>query len=155
MFIVTGTTKQVCIFDHCADNTINLVDMIDRLGSISMHEVAMSQRDDVATFLCKHSPTCLDVVEGGGTSIRQMMVLSPPFSKNKVHEVLKKHASKQVKKYEDRKMEDCTNCGKQILNGLKQCSKCLVFTYCSKDCQVSSICYYNLIMWKHKYYPWV
>jgi len=140
IFVVAGNTKKVCILDHCADNTINLVDMIDRLGSISMHEVAMSQRDDVATFLCKHSPTCLDVVEGGGTSIRRMMVLSPAFGKNKVHEVLKKHASKQAKKDEGREIhqkENCANCSKQILEGLKQCSICLVVTYCSKECQVS------------------
>jgi hypothetical protein len=136
--------KQICILDYCADTTTNLVDVTDRMGSISMHEVAMSQRDDVATFLCKHSSTCLDVTEGGGMSIRQVMVFPSIHLKNKVYEVLKRHAYKQAKKEED--MENlrkgsCENCNKRAEDvapaELMQCSKCLVVDYCSKECQVS------------------
>jgi hypothetical protein len=139
----TDDKKQICILEHCADTATNLVDVADRLGSISMHEVAMSQRDDVATFLCKHSSTCLDVAEGGGMSIRQMMLM-PSFGKNKVHEVLKKHAAKQAKeeeKSENLRKGSCKNCNKRAQDvapaELMQCSKCLVVDYCSKKCQVS------------------
>ena len=135
--------KQICILDHCVDTATNLVDVPDRIGSISMHEVAMSQRDDVATFLCKHSSTCLDVAEGGGMSIRQMMVL-PSFSKNKVYEVLKRHAWKQADKEKDieyLRNGSCENCNRRAKDVapavFMQCSKCLAVDYCSKECQVS------------------
>jgi len=123
-----GAKRQICIINSSAGTVTNLIDMRDRLGSISMHEVAMSKRDDVAKFLCKHSTACLDVADGSGTSIRQMMCQRVRIP-SKVSTVLKGHAAKQVKK------ERCEKCHKQG-NFLLECSRCLSVAYCSKECQV-------------------
>jgi len=121
-----GVEQQICILESPDGIRTNLIDNRDRLGSISMHEVAMSQREDVAKFLCKHSTTCLDVAEGSGTSIRQMMCTSLPIP-SKVMPVLKKHAAKQASR--------CANCDKT--GKLLECSLCFSVAYCSKECQVS------------------
>jgi len=130
-----GAAKQLSILKASQGTRLNLIDMRDRVGSISMHEVAMSQRDDVAKFLCKHSPTCLDVDEGSGITIRQMMCSVFPGT-SKVMPVLKKHAAKQVKKevIKQQAKEKCENCGKQ--GRLLECSRCFAVAYCSKECQV-------------------
>ena len=122
--------QQISILESCADTT-NLVDTCDRLGSISMHEVAMSERDDVAKFLCKHSTTCLDVADGAGTSIRQMMCLRLP-THSKVCDVLKRYAAKQNMKEEEEivmRKERCENCQKRGVRELQECSRCIAVSY--------------------------
>ena len=90
MFIIESNTKPMCIVDNCADNIIILVDIIDRLGAVSMLEVAMSQRNDVATFLCKHSPTCLDRRCRG----KRYIDSKNDVCISSIRQVLKKHTSK-------------------------------------------------------------
>ena len=112
--------KDVSILEKCA-NAKNFVNIIDRLGSISLHEVAMSEREDVAKFLCNRSDTCLDVVEGSGMSIRQLMMTSA-ITTGKVSRVLNKHTTKQVRKEErkERSRDICLNC--QIEKAAQHCS---------------------------------
>ena len=85
----------MCILQEC-ENITNLVDTRDRLGSISLYGVSMSEREDVAKFLCNHSDTCLDIVEGSGISIRQLIRTNAAPYPSKVSQVLKKHTTKQV-----------------------------------------------------------
>lgn len=94
----------------------NLVDTRDRLGSNSMHAVAMSQNEALAKFLCKHSATCLDVPDSSGMSVRQMISCPIPMSNKVVMSVLTRHAAK-VAEYR------CENCAKQE-GKLLECSRC-------------------------------
>lgn len=102
---------------------------------------AMSSRDDVALFLCRNSPTCLDVADASNASIsiRQMMLLPTC----RVNEVLKRHAAKVSQTEEKRaniQKEVCENCSKRAQDlqiELLQCSRCLAAYYCSKKCQIS------------------
>ena len=67
-----GKCSSVCIIEACASST-NLVDLSDRLGSISLHDVILNGRDDVAAVLSKYSMTCLDIAEGSGITCRQLL----------------------------------------------------------------------------------
>mmetsp|Transcript_12518 Transcript_12518/g.31524 ORF Transcript_12518/g.31524 Transcript_12518/m.31524 type:complete len:371 (+) Transcript_12518:630-1742(+) len=128
IFLVDGK----CI--NIGKDRTNLVDVQDRLGSISLHEVAMSQqRSDVAEFLCKHSSNSLDVADGSGTTIRKMMCSALP-GPNKVMSVLKKHAANQEQSKTIARNQ-CENCGKK--GKLMKCSRCFSVVYCGKECQNS------------------
>ena len=71
----------------------------------------MREREDVAKFLRNRSDTFLDLVEGGGVSIRQLMMTSA-ITPGKVSRALNKYATKQVRKEERKDMsrDHCLNC---------------------------------------------
>jgi hypothetical protein len=123
-----GVMQLICILESPDGTRTNLIDNRDRMGMISMHMVALIDRDDVAKFLCKHSTTCLDVADVSGITTRQWLCnFSSLFMPIKVMSVLKIHAAKLAAR--------CANCdkaGKSL-----ECSQCFSVTYCSKECQVS------------------
>ena len=94
----------------------------------------MREREDVAKFLRNRSDTCLDLVEGGGVSIRQLMMTSA-ITPGKVSRVLNKHVAKQVRKEERKEMsrDHCLNC--QTEKAALHCSNCFSVACCSKKCQ--------------------
>ncbi|CAB9507617.1 expressed unknown protein [Seminavis robusta] len=132
--------QNVCITDKSLQAT-NLVDDRDRIGSISLHEVVISNRDDVALFLLTRSSTCLDVAECAGTSPRKMAL--QPLMGSQVNQVVRNHIRGEVRKQErkERKKESCGNCGKTARDvgkkDLHLCTKCLDALYCCKECQLS------------------
>lgn len=131
---------KVCIFDKSLRPT-NLVDVRDRTGSISLHEVTMSKRNDVAKFLLDRSPTSLDVEEYTGVSPRRMALT--PVMGSQVNDVIRQYLAKQSRKEvrkENIRKELCENCGKHSCDlgrELLQCTRCLDAVYCSKECQVA------------------
>jgi MYND finger len=135
-----GGTKKICTSDD-ALRAGNLVDTQDRLGSISLHEVVMSTRDDVARLLLERSETCLDVPYLGDLTVRRM-ALVPIQGAHPVNDVIRTHVRKATRKQE-RKMrarEICENCGKKahdLGKELMVCMKCLDVVYCSRVCQLS------------------
>ena len=84
----------------------NLVNVRDRVGSISLHEVVMSQRNDVAKFLLKKSIASLDVEDCMGTSPRRMS-LTPVLGAS-VNDVIRKYVernrSRRVNGYVERRV---------------------------------------------------
>ena len=89
IYIQTGENEEEkCILD---DNR-NLVNDQDRNGMISMHEVYMSERTDVAKFLIKHKVD-IDVKDYGKISTRDMAFATPIDSD--MRSLIRKYATKQ------------------------------------------------------------
>lgn len=134
-------SKGTCIINKLLISP-NLLEIRDRVGSVSMHEVAMSECTDVAKFLLKRAPDILEVEDGSGTSPRRMAM--NPIMKSKVNKVITKHLAKESEKKaakRDIQTEVCENCGvkaSSLGKLLLQCSKCLDATYCSKECQLAA-----------------
>ena len=132
--------KMVCILDKSLRPT-NLVNVQDRVGSISLHEVAMSQRDDVAKFLLTRSPNSVDVKDYKGISAHKMAM--QPVMGSQVNSVIRQHVTKQSTKHEKKvhmKKDVCEHCGKRARDlgkELLQCTRCLDALYCCKECQVA------------------
>ena len=132
--------QKICISDKSILSK-NLVDVQDRIGSISMHEVIMSKRDDVATFLLARSSTCLDIAECCGYTVRSM-TLTPIIGAHPVNDVIRQHVRKVVRKEQKkaRSKEVCERCGikaSDLRKEMKVCINCLDAVYCSRECQVS------------------
>ncbi|CAB9507611.1 expressed unknown protein [Seminavis robusta] len=133
-------SRQVCILDKSL-RAKNLVEVQDRIGSISLHEVAMSSQGDVAKFLLHRSSNCLDIPDLSGRSVRDMF-MKPVSGVNPVNDVIRGHLKKTSKKklWKVRKKEACEMCGtkaNRLGRELRQCTSCLDAVYCSKECQVS------------------
>ena len=122
-----------CIFDKSR----RLTDIADRVGSISLHEVVMSTRDDVARFLLDKHNTSLDVAELSGTTPRAMALNTSPLPGATVNEVIKKHAVKKSRKAEKKKEDSCFKCQtNHSWEELALCKRCRYALYCSRECQV-------------------
>jgi len=63
-----GTGKEKCVYDPSR----KLVDMQDRMGMISMHEVFMSTRTDVARHLTNKHSVNVELEDRGGISVLSM-----------------------------------------------------------------------------------
>ena len=118
--------EESCIFD----STRNLVNEPDRLGCISFHEVFMSHRVDVATYLTEKYDASLDVKERGGMSIRMMSFMPQPDGLSPVNNVIRKHL---LKKHRTDK-KSCWRCQK-VVEIIQLCSICQTAVYCNAKCQ--------------------
>ncbi|CAB9507616.1 ANK [Seminavis robusta] len=140
IFVSMEDDEQLCILDKSL-RTTNLVDLQDRVGAISLHEVAMSDRRDVVKFLLKRSTKCLDIVDCSGYSPRRLLLTSFQ-GEHVVNDVFSAHVKTTTKKKEQKaaNKEACANCGiiaRDLGRQLLQCTKCLDSAYCSRKCQVS------------------
>ncbi len=116
--------KEKCIFD----DTRNLVNDQDRVGMISLHEVFMSQRVDVAKFLTEKHNASVDLKDRGGTSVREMSYTCG-YLVSDMANLIREQGTKQTKQQK----ESCYNCGAS--EGDKICSRCKKACYCSVSCQ--------------------
>ncbi|CAB9507610.1 expressed unknown protein [Seminavis robusta] len=132
-------TRSVCIM-HKSLKAPNIVEVQDRIGTISLHEVVQSNQRDVAKFLLKRSTNGLDIADCSGWTVRQMS-MTPIRGANPVNDVIHAYVKETVKKENrnSRRNEVCENCGVRAghLGELLQCTKCLDAVYCGKKCQIT------------------
>lgn len=116
-----------------------LADVQDRLGSVSLHEVVMNDRLDVAKFLLQTHETSIRTFDldnisplkmstGGGMMASDVCKL--------IAEVAQKEGSKSRKAKKKQSEQICANCKKDLgKEGGKKCSACVTVAYCGKECQ--------------------
>jgi len=117
-----------------------LVNDQDRVGMISLHEVFMSSRVDVARFLTEKHHASIDIEDRGNISIRRLAYSSSSIV-SEMSNVIRKYGTQHTGN-----KKKCVLCGKSDRDTkLFQCARCKVVQYCSKECQK--------VHWKkeHKY----
>lgn len=115
-----------------------LADVQDRLGSVSLHEVIMNDRLDVAKFLLHTHKTSIRTFDLDDMSPLKMStgggVMKSDVCKL-VLEVAQKEgsASRKAKKQNE---QICANCMKDLSNeSINKCAACDSVAYCGKECQ--------------------
>jgi hypothetical protein len=126
--------------DHGQPKT-PLVDMQDRLGSVALHELVMSNRDDVAKFLLFQHNASYDVAElDAGCTPWSMATINTCMSS--VCPVVVAAGVKRGRKKQKEAAKKCRHCSKMESDNdnkpLMVCSKCKVAQYCCRDCQVAA-----------------
>ena len=123
------------------DESYKLIDIPDRLGAVPLHEVVMSDRVDVARFLCEVHQASLDIPDVSGSTPRKMAVGVPGLLINATMETIRNYGIKT----QDKSCV-CHKCGmmttdgsnaEQTENKFKRCGRCGQVYYCSKECQVA------------------
>lgn len=114
---------------------IPLTDVQDRLGSVSLHEVVMQDRVDVAEFLLVVHSASIHIEDADGFSPLKLAISGSMMASGVaklVFDVTRKEGMKT-----SRKMA-CGNCQKYLgkTEGLR-CTKCKAVIYCNSDCQMS------------------
>lgn len=141
-----GKTKELAIAPKnimyenrtILDEAYKLVDIPDRLGSVALHEVIMSNRTDVAGILLDKYDASLDVKCEGDVTPRSMSF--QPFGglHGSVIEMAGKHATRTRPKNQE--LRECHKCKAKETNGgpeLSRCKSCRDAFYCSRECQVA------------------
>mmetsp|Transcript_26875 Transcript_26875/g.65313 ORF Transcript_26875/g.65313 Transcript_26875/m.65313 type:complete len:597 (+) Transcript_26875:189-1979(+) len=124
----------------------NLTDVKDRFGGVSLHEVMMSNRVDVAEFLLKTHGTSIHTKDVDGISPMVMtmgggMMWSKGVGKM-ISTIARAEAAadrKEAKKAQNAEKDAgnfCASCNKSLGTGGMACSKCTITYYCGRDCQV-------------------
>eukprot|EP00978_Attheya_sp_CCMP212_P003707 scaffold7843_cov47-Attheya_sp.AAC.2 len=121
----------------------NLCDIQDRLGSVSLLEVFMTNRPDVAKFLLDKHNASIDVADWDGFSPKSMAVKPGVGMVTEVGPKIMKRAMKQGRAEKKADKGQCSKCGAvesssstSTLVILSVCARCKVVQYCSRDCQV-------------------
>lgn len=108
----------------------NLLNVQDRIGTISLHEVFFSARLDVIDFLIERNVS-IDAEDGSGFSVRKLAYMPTIIGVSQMNEKIRKYAMNMVKEEEDR----CWSCKKTSENLSAACSRCKKANYCFKECQ--------------------
>lgn len=117
--------------------SVSLTDIQDRLGSISLHEVIMQNRVDVADFLLKQHNTSIYVQDLDGASPFNM-TLGMGTMGNEVCTMVMNKAQKNAeasRKAKKEKEHICASCGRELGKVVLTCSRCKMVSYCNTDCQ--------------------
>ncbi len=123
------------------DESYKLIDIPNRLGAVPSHEVAMSDRVDVARFLCEVHQASLVIPDVPESTPRKMAFGVPGLLINDTVESIRNYGIKTQDK-----LCVCHKCGKMTTDGsnaeqtenkFKRCSRCGQVYYCSKECQVA------------------
>jgi len=117
--------EEVCIFDESR----NLLNERDRVGSTSLAEVFMSQRVDVAEWLIARNVS-VDLPDPTGTTVRKMANSRNPFGVSTMNDLIRKYI-KRVEKVERNRCWEC----KRVTDDDQCCSRCKLAVYCSRECQ--------------------
>ena len=120
-----------------------LLDVSDRMGSISLHEVLMKDRKDVAEFLITKHGTSIHTTDMDGVSPMTMVTNGGQMSSKHVSAIILDVARKEGKQARNAKKQralyTCAECGNELQQGAgKQCAGCKQKVYCNRDCQVHS-----------------
>lgn len=118
-----------------------LLDVSDRMGSISLHEVLMNDRKDVAEFLITKHGTSIHTTDMDGVSPMTMVTNGGQMSSKHVSAIILDVARKEGKQARNAKKQQalytCAECGNGLEQGAgKQCAGCKQKVYCNRDCQV-------------------
>mmetsp|Transcript_37067 Transcript_37067/g.64990 ORF Transcript_37067/g.64990 Transcript_37067/m.64990 type:complete len:556 (-) Transcript_37067:298-1965(-) len=119
--------EEVCIHDASR----NLLNDHDRFGTLSLHEVFLSERIDVAEFLIKRNVS-LDIAPVCGNTVRKMVFTPAPSGPSRVNQCIRKYARKMEKMQHKR----CDGCN-EIFEMLRQCNRCKRSFYCTRECQLN------------------
>ena len=95
------------------DESYKLIDITDRLGTVPLHEVAMSDRVDVARFLCEVHQASLDIPDVLGSTPRKMAFGVPGLLINATMETIRNYGIKT----QDKSCV-CHKCGKMTTDGV-------------------------------------
>jgi len=126
------------IAPNSAPDIMMLTDVQDRLGSVSLHEVTMQNRVDVAKFLLKKHQTSIYTEDLDKISPFQLSsgMGRMAFDVSQIiMDAAKKggEANTKVKKTNER---CCASCQKDLgKDGGNGCARCIVTLYCGRDCQ--------------------
>jgi hypothetical protein len=119
-----------------------LCDVQDRLGSISLLEVIMQDRVDVAKFLLEKHQTSIYIEDLDGMSASKMSC-GPSMRISEVAKMVMNSSVSHGKKNRDAKKQatklSCAGCDKALdkSEGMT-CVGCKTAIFCSSDCQVSN-----------------
>jgi hypothetical protein len=119
-----------------------LLDVQDRMLSVSLHEVLINDREDVAEFLIKKHGTSIHTEDMDGLSPMSMVTKGAQMSSRKVSKIISDVARREGKKTREEKKQVadhiCAGCGKEDIGETgKQCTGCKMRVYCRRECQVS------------------
>jgi len=120
-----------------------LLDVQDRMGSVSLHEVLMQDRTDVAEFLLMKHQTSIHTEDMDGVSPMNIstggghMMMASGVSK-----IIADVTRAEAKKFRDAKKQaierTCANCNKDLGKvGQMMCAACKTVSYCGRECQVA------------------
>ena len=117
----------------------NLCDIQDRLGSVSLLEVFMTNRADVAAFLLDKHNARFDIADWDGFSPKSMAMSPGAGLTTSVGPMIMKRAMKQGRAEKKAVEGQCSKCGavESSTLVLSVCAKCMVVQYCSRECQIS------------------
>jgi hypothetical protein len=117
----------------------NLCDIQDRLGCVSLLEVLMTNRADVAEFLLDKHDARIDIADWDGYSPKSMALRPGTGMVTSVGPMIMKRAMKQGRAEKKADKGQCSKCGKIESSTLvlSVCAKCKVVQYCSRECQIS------------------
>ena len=115
------------------NTTAKLCDIPDRLGAVCLHEILMTDREDVAKILLKKYDANLDIQDCDGMTPRTMAIAGGASSS--VANMVNKAAAGQRRQERGVESRTCSHCGKVEDRDLMKCSRCQSVQYCSKDCQ--------------------
>lgn len=80
------------------DESQKVIDMQNRNGSVSLHEVLMTKRADVAKFLLEKHDADMDIEEALGLSPRKMLIGSSIMMDPEVNRVMQRNFVRRQKK---------------------------------------------------------
>lgn len=112
-----------------------LTDVQDRLGSVSLHEVLIQDRMDVAEFLLKTHKTSIHTTDMDNVSPLKMSIGGGSVNNaaKLVNDVARKEGNTARKA---KKQMKCASCQKELgVNGGSWCSRCKSVSYCGRECQ--------------------
>lgn len=115
-----------------SDERRNLVDLRDRTGALSAHEVIMSKRVDVATYLTGTCGVNPDLADRCDVSLRSMAFTPSPCTTSAVCEVFRRY----VLRLERDGKRACWSCGTTLSHRTgSRCARCKTAVYCDRECQ--------------------
>jgi len=110
-----------------------LADIPDRMGAVSLAEVIMADRTDVAEFLLMKHHASIDVEDMDGVTPRKMS-MSPSQVMNQVCAMVHKEARTRSKNETKEDKLHCSYCRTRA-EDLLLCLKCQSVRYCNAECQ--------------------
>mmetsp|Transcript_10421 Transcript_10421/g.12684 ORF Transcript_10421/g.12684 Transcript_10421/m.12684 type:complete len:566 (+) Transcript_10421:34-1731(+) len=120
-----------------------LLDVQDRTGSVSLHEVVMQNRIDVAEFLLMKHQTSIHTEDMDGISPMRMSTRGGRMTASGVSKIISKVTRRaEAEKFREGKKQakerTCANCKKYLGEvEKKKCAGCKTVTYCGRECQVA------------------
>lgn len=112
-----------------------LCDIPDRLGSVCLHELVQSEREDIARLLFDKYVADINVADVDGVSPSQMSTRGGAALVNRVAAMITAEAGFRASKVEKILLRQCTNCGAKS-STLKDCQVCRSVQYCNRECQM-------------------
>jgi len=117
-----------------------LIDVQDRMGSVCMHEIIMSEREDVAQVLFTKFNASIDIEDADGLSPRSMFMGPFKQAANKVCPLMMQLVTERAREEKKKEQGKCDYCQtlESTLGKFQKCSRCKSVLYCSKACQKSA-----------------